>query len=333
MDAFDDENDVYKPEHAEEVVEPSSKLYSFQNNELPIDWSLKSSVSFQADFQLIWAKTISPQICFHNNKQQQQQTDFRQLFSNGLEQYCYGIASTSPSLRNWRNSFRSLYYSCRLGDCESFYLKGPEFTVLFRSPTQTVTDGKYVCVAYVSNATRSFKDKLQQGQVELSRLLEEDDEEEEDDRMFLEVRDNLNVNGLFEIIMEHFEAVERDLPILISSTPFVNAVVSKAKIEFPTVINQTNNSRIYRLKVRYETGSWILPQAAKQLCDALALCAGKDNGGRGAFKVNFEYTDADMFPNMFVCEDEVGADFVSPMQQAKYGTSNNLYTVYSNAQP
>lgn len=55
MEDFDDDDfHVYKPQHVEEVAEPTSKMYSFQSSELPLDWSLKSSVSFQTDFQLIW---------------------------------------------------------------------------------------------------------------------------------------------------------------------------------------------------------------------------------------------------------------------------------------
>lgn len=275
------------------------------------------------------ARTISPQIACTNSLEQQIPTDFRQLWSKGLEQYCYGIPSTAPSLRNWRNAFRSLYYSCRLGKCDSFYLKGPEFTVLWRSPAVPTIDENYECVAYVSNATHGFRDKLQTGQVNFRKLSEEEDEEEEDDRLFLEVRDNLNVNGLYEIILDHFEGVERDLPVLLSSSPFLNAIVSRAKVEFPTTINQKNNSRIYRLKVKFDNG-WILPEAAKQLCDALSL-AGKENV-RGAFKANFEYLDAHIFPNIFVEDDADLRDFVSPMQQVKYDTSNGLFSVYSNTQ-
>lgn len=344
MDGFDDDEYVYKPEYdgAEaDAAQPISKLYSLRRAELPIDWSLKSSLSFDADFQLMWTKT-NPQIFNFIDSFTTQQVDFRQLWSNGLDQYSFGLpSSTLPSLRNWRNAFRSLYYSCRLGNCDTFFLKGPEFTVLFhckQNPTLVPIDANnsnYSCMAFISNATRSFRDKLKHGgDVEVSRLLEEDEEEdEEDDRMFLEVRGNLNVNGLYEVILDHFEGVERDLPILLSRTPFLNATVSRAKVQFA---NQRTTSR---LEVRFENGSWIMPSSTKQLCNALALAA-KSTGVRSAFKVSCKY-GSDLFPNeLMELEDEEDdlcgpidyewRNFVSPIKVIKYDTDRDEYTIHSN---
>jgi hypothetical protein len=318
MEGFYD--DQYVPNDSFQIPEeyPPTKIYGFESENLPVDWSLKSSLSFQTDFQAAWTRTVPPHVLSVSNP-----TDFKQMWSHALIQYCYGIPTTAVSLRNWRNAFRSLYYSCRLGENKHFYLKGAEFTVLFQCRESGV--------AFISNATRSIRDKLKIGMVEFQRKIDDgDDDDDDDDRMFLEVKGNLNMNGLYEVLLDHFESQERDLPVLLSNTPFLNSTAVKARVDFPLIANQnTKYSRIFRIDVTFDH-AWLLPISAKQLCDALAL-GGKTSGTRCAFKVKMKYGSAHMFPNSFVEEGEL-KDFVSPMQLVKYDTSHGVYEVYSNPQ-
>ena len=186
--------------------------------DFPDDWSLKTFASFQAPFKLEWARTIGASVCcnaacsFHLQEAPETSSPPHDLaidtWAKSLLHYVHPAHSAvrdhlyaannqrksvqhRDSVHEWRDAFRSLYYSYRHKKCPYFYLKLPSSTMLWRTSVTSSTAehdgdtdgaGKHRHVVFISRSTRALRQKLRDCDVHFTMPMDVDKKIEEGDK-------------------------------------------------------------------------------------------------------------------------------------------------------
>ena len=137
----------------------------------PLDWSLKTSATFESPFDLAWARTARAPF-FGELTASTSSCNYSTEWSRSL--VSFQLAPANQVTAEWREAFRSLYYSLRHGQCPYFYLKARNFTVLWRRhdtdahSSEPTEKWRCPCTAHISKSTRELRRTLKDNWVEYS---------------------------------------------------------------------------------------------------------------------------------------------------------------------
>ncbi|KAK1429302.1 hypothetical protein QVD17_11508 [Tagetes erecta] len=251
--------------------------FNLSGHKIPLDFTLKTSMRVVTSSSINWFHRLMS--CHIFNGSTDQISNTKDLYSwvypqsllppsviSALTLSSKGEGQTDFLTKRqlaWETSFRSLYLMLRKNICNLFYVCTGQFVAMFTN-SNTSTQGKTVCNAYISQSTRSLRSLLKEQDITFTMPLCNSKVEQVTTEDLFELSEiekhNLgktrrtvslsdvdntpesllvfsdsNVHGLYDFLLNYRFLLPSlnilDVPLLYSPVPFENAAVSAPEVK------------------------------------------------------------------------------------------------------